>query len=103
MLTSRSAFADKEINIKLISDSQKLEIKINDDGPGFSEDIIKFIGEPYLKSKSKKIIGKAGLGLGIFLGKTLLERKKAKLNFLNIEDLKGALVKINWSIQDIKN
>ena len=96
-------FADKEINIKLISDSQKLEIKINDDGPGFSEDIIKFIGEPYLKSKSKKIIGKAGLGLGIFLGKTLLERKKAKLNFLNIEDLKGALVKINWSIQDIKN
>ena len=96
-------FADKEINIKLISDSQKLELKINDDGPGFSEDIIKFIGEPYLKSKSKKIIGKAGLGLGIFLGKTLLERKKAKLNFLNIEDLKGALVKINWSIQDIKN
>ena len=76
---------------------------INDDGPGFSEDIINFIGEPYLKSKSKKVSGKAGLGLGIFLGKTLLERKKARLIFSNNEDLKGASVKITWNIPDIKN
>ena len=48
-------------------------------------------------------MGKAGLGLGIFLGKTLLERKKAQLIFFNKEDLKGATVKIVWSILDIKN
>jgi two-component system sensor histidine kinase RegB len=96
-------FADKEVVIKLISNYETLVLVINDDGPGFAEDIIKLIGEPYLKSRSKKIIGKAGLGLGIFLGKTLLERKKARLTFFNKEDLKGASVKITWNILDIKN
>ena len=96
-------FADEEVGIKLISDNQTLKVIINDDGPGFAEDIIKLIGEPYLKSKSKKISSKAGLGLGIFLGKTLLERKKAQLTFFNIEDLKGAAIKISWNIEDIKN
>ena len=96
-------FANKEICIKLTSDEQTLVITINDDGPGFAEDIIKLIGEPYLKSKSKKTNGKAGLGLGIFLGKTLLERRKAQLTFLNNEELKGATVKISWNILDIKN
>ena len=76
---------------------------VNDDGPGFAEDVIKLIGEPYLKSRSKKISGKAGLGLGIFLGKILLERKKAKLSFFNNKHLKGAVVKITWNIVDIKN
>ena len=56
-----------------------------------------------LKSRSKKITSKAGLGLGIFLGKTLLERKKARLAFFNKEDLKGAAVKISWDMLDIKN
>ena len=96
-------FADKEIIIKLISNDKSLKLSINDDGPGFAEDIIKLIGEPYLKSKSKKIVNKSGLGLGIFLGKTLLERKNARLSFTNKENLKGALVKISWNIFDIKN
>jgi len=96
-------FADREVRIKLISDEQNLVLIVNDDGPGFAEDIIKLIGEPYLKSSSKQISGKAGLGLGIFLGKTLLERKNAQLTFFNKEDLKGATVKIAWSIFDIKN
>ena len=96
-------FADNEVVIKLISDSQNLILIINDDGPGFAEDVIKFIGEPYLKSKSKNLSSKAGLGLGIFLGKTLLERKKAKLSFFNKEDLKGAVVRIAWNIRDVKN
>ena len=96
-------FADKEVIIKVISNDKTLSLIINDDGPGYAEDIIKLIGEPYLKSKSKKISGKAGLGLGIFLGKTLLERKKARLTFSNNEDLQGASVNITWNIQDIKN
>ena len=96
-------FADEEVYIKLISDEKTLVLIVNDDGPGFAEDIIKLIGEPYLKSKSKKTTGRAGLGLGIFLGKTLLERKKAQLTFFNNEELKGATVKISWKILDIKN
>ena len=96
-------FADKEVSINLKSNKEELTLIINDDGPGFAEDIIKFIGEPYLKSKSKETGSKAGLGLGIFLGKTLLERKKAQLAFFNRNDLKGASVKISWKILDIKN
>jgi two-component system sensor histidine kinase RegB len=96
-------FADKEVCIKLTSDERTLVLTINDDGPGFPEDVIELIGEPYLKSKSKKTSGKAGLGLGIFLGKTLLERKKAQLTFFNNKELKGATVKIYWNIFDIKN
>ena len=96
-------FADNEVTIKLTSDDETIKLSINDDGPGFVEDIIKLIGEPYLKSKSKKTNNKAGLGLGIFLGKTLLERKNARLSFSNKEDLKGAVVRISWNILDIKN
>ena len=96
-------FADNEVTIKLTSDDETIKLSINDDGPGFAEDIIKLIGEPYLKSKSKKTNNKAGLGLGIFLGKTLLERKNARLSFSNKEDLKGAVVRISWNILDIKN
>jgi two-component system sensor histidine kinase RegB len=95
-------FADKEVNIILTSNKELLTLTIDDDGPGFAEDVFKLIGEPYLKSKSKKISGKAGLGLGIFLGKTLLERKKAQLTFFNKKDLKGAFVKISWNIVDIE-
>jgi len=96
-------FADKKINIKLTSDDQELILVINDDGPGFAEDVTKLFGEPYLKSKSKTVTDKAGLGLGIFLGKTLLERKKAQLTFFNRGDLKGASVRISWKILDIKS
>ena len=96
-------FADEKINIELTSDDKTLTLLINDDGPGFAEDVIKLIGEPYLKSKSKKINSKAGLGLGIFLGKTLLERKKARLIFFNKGNLKGASVKVSWNVLDIKN
>ena len=96
-------FADKKVSIKLISDEQTIKLIINDDGPGFAEDITNLIGEPYLKSKSRKILDKAGLGLGIFLGKTLLERKKARLIFSNAGELKGASVQISWNILDIKN
>jgi len=96
-------FAEKKIDINLESNSEMLHILINDDGTGFAEDVIKLIGEPYLKSKSKEISSKAGLGLGIFLGKTLLEKKKAKLSFINNNNLKSAEVKISWKIEDIKN
>ena len=73
---------------------------ISDDGPGFPEDIYNFIGEPYIASKSNKLKSKSGLGLGTFIGKTLLERKKAKINFSNTEK-EGALVEIVWKYSDI--
>ena len=94
-------FSKSKVNIFLKSDKKLIEIKINDDGPGIPEDIINKIGEPYIKSKSKELILNAGLGLGSFLGKTLLERKNAKLLFKRNSELGGALVLISWSPKDL--
>ena len=63
-------FANNNIIISIVSDSINLYIFVDDDGPGFPEDIIKALGEPYIKSKSKLSKNNAGLGLGTFLGKT---------------------------------
>jgi two-component system, sensor histidine kinase RegB len=90
-------FSKSRVNISLKSDQKLIEIKINDDGPGIPEDIIKKIGEPYIKSKSKELSSNSGLGLGTFLGKTLLERQGAELLFKRNSELGGALVVLTWS------
>ena len=94
-------FADKNILISIVSNNINLYILIEDDGPGFPEDIMEALGEPYIKSRSKLSKGNAGLGLGTFLGKTLLERQSAVISFENESSLNGAKVKIKWSINDL--
>ena len=94
-------FSKQKVQVELISDERNLSVNILDDGPGFPEDIIKILGEPYIKSKSKEISNKAGLGLGTFLGKTLLERRGAKLSFFNKKKESGAFVKIDWGIKSL--
>jgi two-component system sensor histidine kinase RegB len=93
-------FSKSKVKLDLKSDEKIIEIKINDDGPGIPEDIINKIGEPYIKSKSKELSANSGLGLGTFLGKTLLERQSAKLLFMRNSELGGALVVIRWSPKD---
>ena len=93
-------FSKSKVKIDLKSDKKVIEIKINDDGPGIPEDLINKIGEPYIKSKSKELSPNSGLGLGTFLGKTLLERQNAKLLFRRNSDLGGALTIISWSPKD---
>ena len=90
-------FSKTKVKISLKSNEKIIEIKINDDGPGIPEDIINKIGEPYIKSKSKELSSNAGLGLGTFLGKTLLEKQNATLLFRRNSELGGALIIINWS------
>ena len=96
-------FSKSRVKIDLISDLEKIEIKINDDGPGIPDDIIKKIGEPYIKSKSVELSSNSGLGLGTFLGKTLLEKQGAKLLFRRNNDLGGALVIISWNPKNLVN
>ena len=95
-------FSKSKVDVNLISNSTDVLIEVVDDGPGFPDDVIKLIGEPYISSKSKKLKSKAGLGLGTFIGKTLLERKKAEINFFNPLN-KGAKVEISWKISDLKS
>ena len=96
-------FSKNKVKINLQSDQKLIEIKINDDGPGIPEDIINKIGEPYIKSKSRELSSNSGLGLGTFLGKTLLERQKAKLLFRRQGELGGALVIISWNPKNFSN
>ena len=96
-------FSKNEVKINLSSNDKTIEIKINDDGPGIPEDIINKIGEPYIKSKSKELSANSGLGLGTFLGKTLLERQGASLMFRRNGKLGGALVAISWSPKAFTN
>ncbi len=94
-------FAKKNIYISITSDSENSSISIEDDGLGFPKDILTKIGEPYIKSLQSKNKSRAGLGLGIFIGKTLLEKNKAKLLIRNSETRGGAEIKIEWSNKDL--
>ena len=93
-------FSKKNVFINLINDEDEIKIKITDDGPGFPNDVFQIIGEPYIASKIKKFKNKSGLGLGTFIGKTLLERKKAIIEFSNLDN-GGASVDISWKYDDL--
>jgi two-component system sensor histidine kinase RegB len=75
--------------------SDTVEIVISDDGPGIAPDILRRIGEPYLSRRPSADDG--GLGLGVFIARTLLERTGAKVSFTNrtFPD-HGAVVQIVW-------
>jgi len=94
-------FSNNDVQISIESDNINLLVIIDDDGPGFPEDIIEALGEPYIKTRSKRVKSNAGLGLGTFLGKTLLERQSAIITFDNNGSLSGARVKIKWRINDL--
>ena len=94
-------FAKKKIYISLKSDSENSEITIEDDGEGYPKDILNKIGEPYIKSLRTNDNSKSGLGLGIFIGKTLLEKNRAKLLCRNSKTRGGAEVNIRWNNKDL--
>ena len=95
-------FANNKIYISIFSDSEKSEITIEDDGNGFPKEIINKIGDPYISVIKKEEGSKSGLGLGIFIGKTLLEKNFAEVNCKNSETRKGAEIKIKWRNIDLK-
>ena len=96
-------YSNSFVEINLKSNDTITEIIVSDDGPGFSEDIKDVLGEPYIRSKNKIISSKSGLGLGTFIGKTLLERMKANVQFGNSTRLNGAMVTIKWQTKDLLN
>ncbi len=97
-------FSKKKIEIFLNSDEKITSIIIRDDGPGFPRDLIDKhrLGEPYIRTADQGNISKYGLGLGTFIGKTLLEKNFANINFNNSEDTGGAEVLIEWKNKDLK-
>ena len=96
-------FSDENIFINLKSDSEFTEISVEDDGPGYPKDILSKIGEPYLKSNNPQDKSKTGLGLGLFIGKTLLEKNFASVICRNSKTRSGAEVIIKWRNKDLFN
>ena len=74
-------------------------------GLDFPKDLIDKarLGEPYIRTKDDKNFSKHGLGLGTFIGKTLLERKNAKIICRNSKTRSGAEVLIRWKNSYLKN
>ena len=82
-------YSRSEIKIFLGITRNQLIIKIQDDGDGFSRDVLDKLGEPYI-SKNKK-----GMGLGIFIAKNLIENMKGTIIFYN-SNKGGAVVEIKF-------
>jgi len=91
-------FSNEKIEIFLKSNNSETVIVIKDDGPGFPKDLIdkQKLGEPYIRTTDEAHIAKYGLGLGTFIGKTLLEKNYANINFANSKTTSGAEVIIKW-------
>ncbi|TPK36389.1 ActS/PrrB/RegB family redox-sensitive histidine kinase [Mesorhizobium sp. B2-5-3] len=89
-------FARESVTVRWSWDEATVSFSIIDDGPGFPPEIIDRIGEPYMSTRQGTEAG-GGLGLGLFIAKTLLERSGATLDFRNSSGLgEGAMVRISW-------
>lgn len=89
-------FAVNTVVIRWTWNEREVVFEVIDDGPGFPPEIIDRIGEPYMTTRHGAERG-GGLGLGLFIAKTLLERSGATLTFSNVNERgKGAIVTIEW-------
>lgn len=102
-------FARSEVRIESGWTAERIWIRIADDGPGFPAGVLARIGEPFMRSRRSERTqrpGYEGMGLGLFIAKTLLERSGAELTFANGGDgprassgapaLPGAIVEVAW-------
>jgi two-component system, sensor histidine kinase RegB len=99
-------FARNEVEVNAWWNADTVEIVVSDDGPGFAPEIIKRIGEPYLSRRPHTDDSQSehgGLGLGVFIARTLLERTGATVSFTNrIFPEHGAVVQIVWPRRDFE-
>lgn len=91
-------FANNAVTITHAWNGERVSLIIEDDGPGFSPAALSRIGDPYnsVRDETSRTSG-GGLGLGLFIAKTLLERSGANLTFTNrSEPGSGAHILIEW-------
>jgi two-component system sensor histidine kinase RegB len=93
-------FAERAVRLEASWTPARVRVTIADDGPGYSPDVIDRLGEPYVttrRAEPQPLGEHGGLGLGIFIAKTLLERSGAKLSLSNRRSPeKGATVTVEW-------
>jgi two-component system sensor histidine kinase RegB len=101
LIENAADFARSSVRIEAAWDADSVSVSVTDDGPGFAPELIARLGEPYLTSRPRDPHGPdagkpGGLGLGVFIAKTLLERTGARLAFENIDPEGHARVRIVW-------
>ena len=100
-------FAEEGMRIEMRWKDTEISVRIVDDGPGFPAHILGRIGDPFVGRRSGGGTAKSrpeyeGMGLGLFIAKTLLERSGAQLRFANgPENVRhprkaGAVVEVTW-------
>jgi two-component system sensor histidine kinase RegB len=106
LLENAVDFARERVVVGAQWNEDAVEVSITDDGPGFAPDIVDRIGEPYVTSRRSAADAAdepAGLGLGFFIAKTLLERSGATLTFENrAAPERGAVVRVRWRRADFE-
>lgn len=88
-------FAATRVTVEGCWDAESLRVTICDDGTGFRPEILSKIGEPYVTTRSGTP-GQGGLGLGVFIAKTMIEKTGGRVAFDNVSPQGGAQVKIVW-------
>lgn len=94
-------FARKKVEVDAEWSRTSVRVAISDDGPGFAPEILSRLGEPYVTTRASdrraKIDEASGLGLGLFIAKTLLERSGATVHVGNrAAPESGAKIEIHW-------
>jgi two-component system, sensor histidine kinase RegB len=93
-------FATTTVSVSARWTESEVEIQIADDGPGFAVEVLKRLGEPYVTTRrvdSRSASASGGLGLGLFIAKTLLERGGAQFQARNRQNgERGAFVSLTW-------
>ncbi|MDC0343816.1 ATP-binding protein, partial [bacterium] len=104
-------FARANIWVEAIWTDDLISVRILDDGRGYPSHLIGRIGDPFVRRRRLDTEGRArpeyeGMGLGLFIAKTLLERTGAELTFSNGSDpfqnitsdknRRGAIVEVVW-------
>ena len=107
LLENAVDFAHEHVEVTAEWSTEEITLTINDDGPGFAPEIMDRIGEPYVTGRRhlrhSVDVEAGGLGLGLFIAKTLLERSGAKLAFVNRpEPAHGASVRVRWARADFE-
>lgn len=101
LIENAADFARSRVRVTAGWDRARVSVTIVDDGPGFPAELIDRLGEPYLTTRPVQSPGAGGLGLGIFIAKTLLERSGARLAFSNEGTEGRARVSIVWARERI--
>jgi two-component system sensor histidine kinase RegB len=103
ILDNATDFAASQVTIEARWTPHEVFIEIRDDGPGYAPDILLRVGEPYVTTRSAAERTEAnndeggGLGLGLFIAKTLIERSGAELTLTNAAPpATGAVARIVW-------